>query len=318
VSDPAVISVKGLRKSYRDTVAVDGISFEAYRGEILGILGPNGSGKTTTLKSILGLVLFDGGSIRVLGYDPARDRKRILRSTGAMLEGARNVYWHLSPDENMEYFAGIKGLSRSDIGGLRNALVERLGLGEVRRKELREFSNGMKQKTALACAFINDPALLLLDEPTLGLDVETAGQIRGMLEEAARRDGRSILVTSHDLDFIEAVCDRVLIIKKGRILSHETLDSLRRRFATKTFLLDLDGRPGSETVAVLERLGETALTDAADGCSLRIVLRDAGQVYPLLDALRSGGMGITDLRTVESDLEDIFLRMIRDGADAPA
>jgi len=313
-----VIAVDGLRKSYRGTVAVDGISFEAYRGEILGILGPNGSGKTTTLKSVLGLIFYDGGSVRVLGLDPRKDRKRILRSTGAMLEGARNVYWQLSPDENLEYFAGIKGLSRRDIRERRNTLVAQLGLEDVRRKELREFSNGMKQKTALACAFINDPELLMLDEPTLGLDVEITIQIRDLLRASARDDGRSMLVTSHDMDFMESVCDRVLIIKKGKILSHETLDSLRCRFSRKTFRLELDRSPGAEAMLMLKNLGDVQPFDSDASCTLKVVLKDAGLVYGLMDALRADGLRIMDLSTVESDLEDIFLQMIRDDADAPA
>jgi ABC-2 type transport system ATP-binding protein len=317
-SPDSVISVEGLRKTYRGAVAVDGISFEAYRGEILGILGPNGSGKTTTLKSVLGLILYDGGSVRVLGLDPRKDRKRILRSTGAMLEGARNVYWHLSPDENLEYFAGIKGFSRKEIRERRNILIAQLGLGEVRRKELREFSNGMKQKTALACAFINNPDLLMLDEPTLGLDVEITIQIRDLLRAAVREDRKSILVTSHDMDFIESVCDRVLIIKKGRILSHETLDSLRRKFSRKTFRLDLDRQPGPEAMQRLQGLGEVSQCDSGNGSTLTVILKDAGQVYGLMDALRAGGLQVRDLCTVESDLEEIFLQMIKDDPDAPA
>jgi ABC-2 type transport system ATP-binding protein len=313
-----VISVNGLRKTYRGITAVDGISFEAYRGEILGILGPNGSGKTTTLKSVLGLIFYDGGSVRVLGLDPRKDRKRILRSTGAMLEGARNVYWQLSPDENLEYFAGIKGLSRRDIRERRNKLVAQLGLEDVRRKELREFSNGMKQKTALACAFINDPELLMLDEPTLGLDVEITIQIGDLLRASVRDDGRSMLVTSHDMDFMESVCDRVLIIKKGRILSHETLDSLRCRFSRKTFRLELDRSPGTEAMLLLRSLGDVEPFDSDASCTLKVVLKDAGLVYGLMDALRADGLRIMDLSTVESDLEDIFLQMIRDDADAPA
>jgi len=314
----SVITVESLKKCYRDTVAVDGISFNAYRGEILGILGPNGSGKTTTLKSVLGLILYDSGSIRVLGMDPAKQRKRILRRTGAMLEGARNVYWHLSPDENMEYFAGLKGLSRRDIRERRDMLLEQLELEEVRGKELREFSKGMKQKTALACAFIHDPDLLLLDEPTLGLDVEISLQMKDWLRKAALEQGRTMLVTSHDMDLIEAVCDRVLIIKKGRILTHETLDSLKKRFSRKTFILTLDRSPGAGAMAGLERLGEVEIRDSVTDCRLQVILREAGLVYDLMEALRSDGLRVLDLSTVESDLEEIFLEMIRDGEDGTA
>lgn len=305
------ISVRGLRKNYRDVVAVDGISFDAWHGEILGILGPNGSGKTTTLKSILGLVHFDAGEVTALGLEVPRRSRKVLRETGAVLEGARNIYWHLSPMENLVYFAGLKGLSKNDIRERADLLLGQLGLDEVSRKEVRQFSKGMKQKVALACAFIHDPVLLLLDEPTLGLDVEISRQMRDWLRETVEGRDRSILVTSHDMDFIESVCDRVLIIKEGRILSHETLKSLKERFATKTLVLDLDRDPGIECMDLLEKTGAVSV-DTAGGCfRVSIVLSDASGLFDLVRPLDSSGAALLDFRTEEHDLEDIFLSMIR-------
>ncbi len=306
------ITVSKLRKSYKDLVAVDGISFEAYHGEILGILGPNGSGKTTTLKSILGLITFDSGEVTALGMDARKRSRRILRETGAVLEGARNIYWHLSPLENLVYFAGLKGLSKQDILERADMLLEQLGLNEVRDKEVRQFSKGMKQKVALACAFIHDPILLLLDEPTLGLDVEISRQMRDWLRESVMERERSILVTSHNMDFIESVCDRVLIIKEGRILSHETLESLKLRFASKTLVLELDRDPGSECLNGLAEVGQVTSDTQGDSCQLRIVLDDPMGLHAVTGALAEADSVIRDFRTEEKDLEEIFLSMIRE------
>lgn len=308
----SVISVDMLRKTYKDVVAVDGISFNAYKGEILGILGPNGSGKTTTLKSILGLILFDSGNIQVSGMDVAKDNKKILRNTGAVLEGARNVYWHLSPEENLRYFAGLKGLSHSSIKERMNSLLKELDLDAVRKKELREFSKGMKQKVALACAFIHDPDILLLDEPTLGLDVEISRSMRTWLREIVQKSEKSILVTSHDMDFIESVCDRVLIIKDGKILSHETLQSLKMKFSKKIFTIEIADIPDADSIGRIEELGELTVENTDKGCRLMILLKNAMQIYDLMEILRSVDTEITDFRTVESDLEDIFLNVIKD------
>lgn len=311
VQGTPAISVRELRKTYRDVVAVDGISFDAWHGEILGILGPNGSGKTTTLKSILGLIRFDSGEVTALGLEVPRRSRRMLHDAGAVLEGARNIYWHLSPMENLVYFAGLKGISKRDIRERAGELLEQLGLEEVRRKEVREFSKGMKQKVALACAFIHDPILLLLDEPTLGLDVEISRQMRDWLRGTIAERDRSILVTSHDMDFIESVCDRVLIIKEGRILSHETLESLKKRFASKTLILDLDRDPGRECLDRIAESGDVSTATEGECFRVSIVMEGGSGLYDLIHVLTASGAALLDFRTEERDLEEIFLRMIR-------
>lgn len=306
------MEVKGLVKTYGDLTAVDGIDFQVLPGEILGILGPNGSGKTTTLKSILGLVAFDRGSIRVNGLPVPGQTRRVLERTGAVLEGARNIYWYLSPRENLAYYAGIRGLSRSSVAPRIEALLEGLALDDVADKEVRQFSSGMKQKCALACAFIHDPDLLLLDEPTLGLDVETGRMIRNWLRNMVRNRGKTILITSHDMDFIESVCDRVLIVRKGRIVSHETVFTLREKFAGKFFAVELDRPPSPELLESLSTWGRVS----HQGSSLKVELASLGNLAPMVAALAAFPGKLLDFRTVENDLEEIFLQMIREGDDA--
>jgi len=312
MTDPGVlIHVENLRKTYGRTIAVDGFSFQARKGEILGILGPNGSGKTTTLKSILGLVSHDSGEILVNGLSTPKNRKRVLESAGAVLEGARNIYWYLSPRENLLYFAGIRGISARRATPMIEHLLRQLELWEVRNKEVRQFSSGMKQKVAMACAFVHDPEILFLDEPTMGLDVEIALSMRNWIRSLVREQGKTILVTSHDMGFIESLCDRVLIIRSGRIISDETLQSLKARFSEKTVEVVLEAPLTQAQTEAAEALGPCQTVCDDGSCRLRIRLHQPGSIMDLMDILRGGGSVVKDFSTSGNDLEDIFLQMIR-------
>lgn len=302
------IRVNGLLKNYKDLTAVNRISFDVRAGEILGILGPNGSGKTTTLKSILGLIEFDDGSIEVNGISVRSRRKEILKDVGAILEGARNIYWHLSPKENLIYFAGIRGIPEKAIRKRADYLLESLELSDVADKEIRQFSSGMKQKCALACAFIYNPSILLLDEPTLGLDVEISRTIRNWLLDVVEKEGKTILVTSHNMDFIESICDRILIIRRGEIISHETVKSLKEKFARKHFRIDLEDEPQNHLLDAMSKLGDVS----ASGNSIRVELETVSYLIPLMRILDEANTKILDFKTVENDLEDIFLEVIRE------
>ncbi len=303
-----IIQVNNLCKTYKDVTAVNDISFNINKGEIVGILGPNGSGKTTTLKSILGLIEFDSGSVEINGLSIQKNAKNILQNVGAVLEGARNIYWHLSPMENLVYFAGIRGLSKSDIAKRAEYLLESLELTEVADKEIRQFSAGMKQKCALACAFIHNPSILLLDEPTLGLDVEITRTMIKWLKTTAEKEQKTILITSHNMDFIEEVCSRILIIRKGEIISHETVESLKTKFARKHFLIDLANPPHQNLVEQITAFGNTTVSEN----TLKIELNTLDYLLPLLQTLDTANIKMLNFRSVENDLEDIFLEVIRE------
>jgi ABC-2 type transport system ATP-binding protein len=302
------IQVKNLTKNYSDLTAVNSISFDVQQGEILGILGPNGSGKTTTLKSVLGLIEFDSGAVEVNGLSIRNRRNDILKDVGAILEGARNIYWHLTPMENLVYFAGIRGIPRKQMVKRAEYLLESLELTDVANKEIRQFSAGMKQKCALACAFIHNPSILLLDEPTLGLDVEITRTIMNWLKDVVKKEGKTIVITSHNMDFVESICERILIIRKGEIISHETVKSLKEKFAGKHFLIELESEPDSSLIQSISLLGNAT----SSGNTLRVELKTLNNLLPVMQLLNSNGLKLVNFQSVENDLEDIFLQVIRE------
>lgn len=233
MSEPFIVA-DGLTKTYGQQTAVAGISFALHAGEILALLGPNGAGKTTTIKMILGLILPTTGHAEMMGYDMSREREARLgaQHVGAVLEGARNAYWRLSALENLRYFGGLRGLSRPQIEERANSLLTRLDLIEQRNVEVRKFSRGMQQKVAIANALMHDPDILILDEPTLGLDVAAARLLEETVAALAGM-GKAILLTTHVMDLAQRLAGRILVIHQGQEVAHDRTAALLQQFDTR-------------------------------------------------------------------------------------
>ncbi|ACV47002.1 ATP-binding cassette domain-containing protein [Halomicrobium sp. ZPS1] len=223
-NDAPDLVVDGLTKRFDDgaVTAVDDLSFTVEPGSVVGLLGPNGAGKTTTIKSILGLVIPDSGSVEVGGVD-VHDRPRLAhRQIDAMLEGARNNYWRLTVEENLRYFAGISGLDPDAVLEECDEILQRFEIDEKRDEVVRNLSRGMKQKVSLASVLVTDASIVCIDEPTLGLDVESTRQLKKELRNTIDQQDMTVLLSSHDMDVIEDVCDRVIIM---HALAKEIVDS---------------------------------------------------------------------------------------------
>jgi ABC-2 type transport system ATP-binding protein len=305
----SLLEVEGLCKTFhtrRQTVAaVQGISLTLAPGEILAFLGPNGAGKTTTIKMISALIRPDAGSVRVLGKDPERDPSA-LRQVGAVLEGNRNTYWRLAPEENIEYFGVLKGLGRREAKRRAGELLERFGLGEKRGVPTQKLSRGMQQQVALAVALVHQPQLLLLDEPTLGLDVGAAERMKGMIREVTAR-GQSVLLSTHQLALAEELAGRVAIIHRGRIVTEEPTAQLLRRFSSEAYRIEVAPHSNGFDAAALARLGASVKGDTIDYMGV-----PAG-LYQVLELLRP--TPIVRLEKVEASLTDVFLQLT--GAQQP-
>jgi ABC-type multidrug transport system ATPase subunit len=208
-----IIEVNGLTKSFKGFTAVDDLSFTVPRGEVYGFLGQNGAGKSTTIRMLLTLIQPTSGSISVLGKDLQHHRKDVLKQTGAIIEKP-DLYNYLTALENLSIMAKLSGIRPSKKGLLQQ--LERVGLVERAESKVKTFSQGMKQRLGIACALVHDPQLIILDEPTNGLDPQGIADVRNLILSLSKTDGKTVFVSSHLLSEIEVVADSMLIIDRGR------------------------------------------------------------------------------------------------------
>jgi sodium transport system ATP-binding protein len=220
-----MIEVKDLRKHFGAVKAVDGVSFKARDGEITGLLGPNGAGKTTTLRMLYTLMTPDQGQVLVDGIDVARDAQAVRRQLG-VLPDARGLYKRLTASENIEYFARLQGMNEALIRTRRDKLIETLDMADIADRRAEGFSQGQRVKTAIARALIHDPKNVILDEPTNGLDVMATRSLRQFMHKL-KDEGRCVLFSSHIMQEVAALCDRIVVIAHGRVVADETPDALR-------------------------------------------------------------------------------------------
>lgn len=306
------LRVENLHKTYpaRPPVeAVRGVSFEVRQGEIVALLGPNGAGKTTTVKCILNLVRPTRGRVWVFGRDH-NDLGHLYRKAAAVLEGNRNLFWRLTPRQNMEVFAAYTLLPPKLA---REGIVRWLrffGL-ENRNQEVRHLSRGYQQKVALAVALARDPQLLLLDEPTLGLDVEAKWELVRLIRQLARDEGKTILLTSHQMEVVEALADRVLVIQHGRILAEGTPDDLKALFRVQAYRIKVQNLQPKALESLIATWPVRPEPSPNGLTTLDVTLAEPQQVYGLLEVLRQHGAELVALQPAMPDLEAAYLQLIR-------
>ncbi|MBZ8182262.1 ABC transporter ATP-binding protein [Oscillatoria salina] len=300
------LEVNSISKSYRQggqlVKAVRGVSLSLKAGEVLAFLGANGAGKTTTIKIIAGLIEPDTGWVNIAGDDPHRNPKA-LRRLGAVLEGNRNLYWRLTPEENLEYFGILKGLSRSVARRRAKNLLDRFELMDKRQMTVQTLSRGMQQKLAIATALIHNPSLLLLDEPTLGLDVEATQNVKMLVREIAKA-GCAILLTTHQLDLAEELSHRVAIIQKGEIVAQASTRELIKRFSSAAYTIEVEGELDLIQLQVVEALGAIVQNNSI------IYVRGNQRLYGVLQVLKP--LPLLKVKKDGNNLTEIFLQLIRE------
>jgi lipooligosaccharide transport system ATP-binding protein len=300
--DPAVIA-RGLRKSYGERVAVDGIDFEVEPGICFGFLGPNGAGKTTTMKMVYGLAEVGGGELRVLGLDVARQRREIKARLGVVPQET-NLDGELTVRENLLFQAGYYGLTREQVAGRIEELLSFTLLAERADESIWSLSGGMKRRLLIARALVNDPELIVLDEPTTGLDPQARLAVWRALERLRRR-GVTLLLTTHYMEEAARLCDRLLIMDHGRIVAEGEPVALVRRHVGREVLelrLEEDCDPEALVASVDGRVDGHELSDGV----LMLFADDAEQLLGSLDHERFP----TESAVVRNaTLEDVFLRL---------
>ncbi|MEU4539946.1 ABC transporter ATP-binding protein [Streptosporangium sp. NPDC023825] len=304
-----MIEIEALTKVYgtAQTRAVDEVSLHVPAGSVFGFLGPNGAGKTTTIKMLAGLLTPTSGRVRLGGFDVARQRSAAMAQFGAVLEGSRNVYWSLSAWQNLMYFGRLKGLRKAQVADRAGDLLTGLGLWERRGDKVGGFSRGMQQKVAIAVALIAGPPIVLLDEPTLGLDVEATRVVKDWIAELARELGTTVLITTHQLDVAQELCDRVAVMRRGRLVAdlptHELLAGFRER---DRYEIRVEGAAPAGFDAVT-REGVTTID---------VRVNEPGEVYDVVERLRAHGAVLESLTQVQPDLEDVFLALVNEPSHA--
>jgi ABC-2 type transport system ATP-binding protein len=308
------VDARGLVKTFvggwlprRRVEALRGASLEVPRGAIFGLLGPNGAGKTTLLSILATLLLPDAGSARVLGHDVVREPFAVRRRLN-MASGNASFVWSLRPPEVLTFYGRLYGLGGRALARRVEELIERCELGPHRRTEYNELSTGLKQRLAFAKALLNEPEVLFLDEPTLGLDPDVSIRIRAQIAALRREKGTTIILTTHYMREAEELCDTIAFIKDGRILAQGSADELKRQIRIgEVIALRLDP-------AVPERLGELPglLNLHVRGERVECTVDSADKRLPeLLRWLHEQAVLVRDCQVKEPELEEVFVELAR-------
>jgi len=308
----AAIEVRGLQKFYREGLggrevrALAGIDFAVQPGELFGLLGPNGAGKTTTVKILLGLTHATSGEASLLGL-PARDPES-RRRVGYLPEGHR-FPGYLTARQTLSVFGRMSGVAPAELRSRIPALLHSVKLSEWMDVKVKKFSKGMTQRLGLAAALVHEPEVLLLDEPTDGVDPVGRREIRDLLKAEAAK-GRAILLNSHLLSEIELTCDRVAVLRNGRVAAMGTIDELTKReekSSSKGYRL-VAAPLTEELIAEFRRKG--ASPECVNG-HLRVLARDAEHLNALIDVARARGVLLTELTPEKNTLEDVFVDLVK-------
>lgn len=295
-----VLRVDSLTKRFGHVLAVNEISFEVQEGEVFGILGPNGAGKSTTLAMITGLVRPDEGSVWLHGLDLKRNPREAKKNLGVLNE-IPGFYGHLSAAKNLQLFSRFKGSSPTEI----DCVLERVGLSAQRNSRVRTFSQGMRKRLGLANALLGHPKLLILDEPTNGLDPKGTKVILDLIKSLSIENMMTVVISSNLLNDIEAVCGRALLIDKGRVLFCKSLRELLRP-GDETYLLRI--RPIDRALLSLRSMDGVRSAQYADQDRLSIVLSGI-TAAELNKRLTSDGYDIYELSPVRKTLQELFLQL---------
>jgi ABC-type multidrug transport system ATPase subunit len=294
-----VIETKNLLKQYRGRAAVDELNLNIGKGEIYGFLGPNGAGKTTTIRMLLGLITPTSGSIKVFGQDLRKNKLPILRRVGSLVESP-SYYGHLTAVQNLEAIRRILGVSTSRIG----EVLKVVGLTGEENRPVKGFSLGMKQRLGIAAALLGEPELLILDEPTNGLDPSGIQEIRSLIKSLPREQGITVLVSSHLLSEIEQMADTVGIIRQGRMVYQDTIANLQQQ-ATGEIRLAV-----SEPETALSTAGRRGYTGTIREGRLVFSRMNDARVALLVKELVEKGHAVYRVEEQRQSLEDFFLQIV--------
>ncbi len=302
-----MIEVRDLTKTYGQRTAISKLNFSVAKGEVVGFLGPNGAGKTTTMKIITGFMAPSSGSVQVAGFDVFEDPIEVKKRIGYLPE-TPPVYVDMRVREYLKFVAQLKGVPDEKLTSLVNNAIDKTDLGAVAERLIGNLSKGFRQRVGISQALVSDPEILILDEPTVGLDPRQVAEIRNLIKSLAGQ--HTILLSTHILPEVQASCERIIIINQGHIVAEDTLDGIAKKMSgsgrvivrvqtsSDQLLTAIRGVSGVRSVAVGANHSLEIETDGKDGISQQI----ASQVV-------SSGAGLIEIRAESMNLEDVFLKL---------
>ncbi|MNW34752.1 Methionine import ATP-binding protein MetN 2 [compost metagenome] len=305
------------RREYREVMAVKDISFQIPQGEICGYIGENGAGKSTTIKMLTGILVPTSGTLKVGGYTPYEEREQFVRNIGVVFGQRSQLWWDIGVIESFQLLRKVYQVPDRDFKRRLDELVERLQLQELLNRPVRKLSLGQRMRCELVAALLHNPSIVFLDEPTIGLDIVVKSEIREFLKDMNREHGTTILLTTHDLQDIEALCSRVIMLDDGNIIYDGGLDELKSRWGTGREVLFQFGTPASLEQLRQWTTGMPVEWEAEHDLMAKVWIPLEYNVSDVLGVV-VGRTDITDIKIIETNTDDIVRRIYQSGsADRP-
>lgn len=313
-----MIEVKNFTKKYGDFLAVENISFTVKDGEIVGLLGPNGAGKSTTMNAITGYIEQTDGEIIVNGYDTIKKAQKAKREIGYMPEGVP-LYDDLSIKEFVTYMAELRKVNRKERKQKVEDIIKKVGLLDMKNKLIKNLSRGQKQRVSLAGALIGDPKILILDEPTVGLDPKQITEIRSLIKDLGKN--HTVILSSHILSEVSQICDKVVIINKGKLVAEDTPENLENRTYNKNVIYITVEDPDNKTEKMKEKIKaieEIKFIEELEDKTKKYEIegsKDEDLRKIIFTEFAKEGITILEMKKPEATLEDAFMKIIDEGGN---
>lgn len=289
--------------------AVQDITLEIPKGKIIGVLGINGAGKTTTIRMLASIIAPSSGTLTMNGVDAVKNHFWVKERVNVITGGERNLHWRLTAKENLKYFGSLYGLSGRNLNNRIEELLRMTGLKEAADTPVERYSKGMKQRLQIARGLINDPEYIFLDEPTLGLDIVIAKEIRRVVSELAKKRNKGVLLTTHYISEAEELCDYIYVLDKGKIIAQGTKEELKELFSYEPQLfIDVESMGAQVYESIVKEVGGHMQMEKAEG-RLK-VSGDAGSWSNVLEMLKKYHIQVTNLSIKEPGLEEVLMNII--------
>ncbi|WXG43550.1 MAG: ABC transporter ATP-binding protein [Promethearchaeati archaeon SRVP18_Atabeyarchaeia-1] len=301
---------EGLTKSYGVIRALEGLNLKIISGESVGLLGPNGAGKTTTMKIFTNIIKPTSGSAYVNGYDAIKESTKALGNLGAMVE-VPEFYPYLTPVEALSYFGRLRGISRSDLPSVIKKLLDRVKMLEWANVRIGKFSKGMKQRLAIAQTLLHDPPILMLDEPSLGLDPRGMTEVRNLVNELKKE--KTIFMASHLLFEVSETCEKVALIDRGKLLAFDSVQKLERVFASQRIQVEVLKPLEASEIKAIESTEEVKKVTASGNIVFIDFKGDKETQAKILEALMQMNIRVASFRPALGSLEEVYMRVVKGG-----